>query len=191
MIRQTGRDKFRKYKTIIDFLVKLFGFLGKSFNRTLLGVFRNTNGFLGLLLRYIFLKNCAKSIGDNVSIQPNVFLFNLSKISIGSNVSIHPMCYLDGAGGLTIEDNVSIAHNCSILTTNHQWMDITLPIKYNPESYSSVLIKSDVWLGCGVRVMAGVTINSRSIIAAGAVLTKNVEANSLFAGVPAKEIKKI
>jgi|SRR5690606_2734508 len=187
----TGREKFQKFKLIINFTSSILRLFGKRINLILLKFFRNTNGPIGLVLRYIFLKNCAQKVGDNVSIHPCVFLFNLNHVVIGDNVSIHPLCYLDGFGGLEIGSNVSIAHNCSILTTNHQWSDLNLPIKYNKEVTGKVVIKDDVWLGCGVRILAGVNINSRSILAAGAVVTKDVESNSIYAGVPAKKIKDI
>lgn len=187
----TGREQFEKFAAVIQLLAAVLRMFGKKGNYFLLCFFRNTNGKMGLLLRYVFLKNLVKRLGNNVSIQPGVYLFNLQNIEIGDNVSIHPMCYIEGAGGITIGNNVSIAHNCSILTTNHQWSDVSIPIKYNRESYSSVYINDDVWLGCGVRILAGVEIKSRSIIAAGAVVNKNVESNTIYGGVPAKLIKYI
>lgn len=54
-----------------------------------------------------------------------------------------------------------------------------------------VEIENDVWIGCGVRIMAGVTIHKRSIVAAGAVVTKDIDSGSLVGGVPAKMIKEI
>lgn len=187
----TGRDKFKRYKQLITLLGVFFNFFGKKGNQLFFLYFRNTNGKIGLVLRYVFLRNCALSVGDNVSIQPGVYLFNLHNLEIGSNVSIHPMCYFDAAGGLKIGSNVSIAHNCSILTANHQWSDTSIPIKYNKEVLSEVIINDDVWLGCGVRVLAGVKIERRSVVAAGAVVNKNVDENTIVGGVPAKKIKEI
>ncbi|MCF6294478.1 MAG: acyltransferase [Flavobacteriaceae bacterium] len=148
-------------------------------------------GNLGLLLRYIAFKNLAKQCGENVSIQQGVYLKGIHKISIGSNVSIHSMCYLDGTGGLKIGNNVSIAHASTIMTTSHTWRDLKIPIKYNEATEAPVIIKDDVWIGCGCRILSGVTINTRSIIAAGAVVTKNIESNSISGGVPAKFLKEI
>ncbi|REC72886.1 acyltransferase [Chryseobacterium rhizosphaerae] len=154
-------------------------------------MFRNTNGRIGLLLRYVFLKNCGLEVGDNVSVQPGVYLFNLHKVTIGNNVSIHPMCYIEGAGGIKIGDNVSIAHASTLISTNHTWTDTSIPIKYNQETLSPVIIEDDVWIGCGVRVLSGVMIGKRSIVAAGAVVNKSFEHNSMLGGIPAKMIKKI
>ena len=84
-----------------------------------------------------------------------------------------------------------LAHNSTIMTTNHTWNDIEIPIKYNKTTKGPVNIDNDVWIGCGCRILSGVNIKTRSIVAAGAVVNKDIEANSLFGGVPAKLIKKI
>lgn len=186
-----GRDQFKKYKKIINLLIKVFSLLGKSGNEFLLKKFRNTTGKLGLVLRYVFIKNIAKRVGDNVSIQPGVFIFNLQNIELGNNVSIHPMCYIEGAGGIKISNDVSIAHATTLISTNHTWGDLTIPIKYNKEVLEPIFIEDDVWIGCGARILAGVTIRQRSIVAAGAVVNKSFEENSLIGGVPAKIIKKL
>lgn len=187
----SGRDKFKKYKNLISLTASVFSLLGKRLNKFLFDFFRNTNGIFGLVIRYVLLKNLVKKIGDNVSIQPGVFIFHFQNIEIGNNVSIHPMCYIDGAGGLKIGNNVSIAHSSSILTSNHTWQDNLLPIKYNKEELNDVTIHDDVWIGCGVRVLSGVKIEFRSVIAAGAVVNKDVPSNSVFGGVPAKFIKAV
>jgi acetyltransferase-like isoleucine patch superfamily enzyme len=187
----TGREKFKKNKSIINFLVKFFGLFPKKMIWFLLRFFRNTNGKLGLLIRYLLVKNLAKQCGDNVSIQPNVFLFNLQNVSFGNNISIHPMCYIDGCGGIEIGNNVSIAHSSTIISSNHTWDDIQVPIKYNKETHEKVVIQEDVWIGCGCRILAGVHIDKRVVIAAGAVVAKNAEQNAVYGGVPAKLLKRI
>jgi acetyltransferase-like isoleucine patch superfamily enzyme len=187
----SGRDKFKKFKGIISLASSFTSLFPAFILKFLFTFFRNKNGKSGLLIRYILLRNLAKSCGDNVSIQPNVFLFNIHLISFGNNVSVHPMCYIDGAGKIEIGNDVSIAHSSSILSTNHKWDDVSVPIKYNKETFSKVTIDNDVWIGCGCRILAGVTINRRTVVAAGAVVTVDVEPNSVYGGVPAKLIKKI
>ncbi|MDH0673401.1 acyltransferase [Empedobacter sp. GD03861] len=187
----TGREKFRKNKIVINFIAIFFSIFGKGINKKLLNIFRNLNGKIGILLRYVLLKNISKKIGDNVSIQPGCFLFHTENLEIGDNVSIHPMCYIDAEGGILIKDNVSIAHSSTLIAANHSWSDESLPIKYNKLILSPIIIEEDVWIGCGVRILAGVKISNRSIVAAGAVVNKSFDERSLIGGVPAKLLKTI
>jgi acetyltransferase-like isoleucine patch superfamily enzyme len=184
-----GRTLFKRAKTILNFMVSLTKILPPSLLYFFLTVFKNWHGKLGIGLRYILVSALSKKCGDNVAIHTNVVLKNLSEVSFGDNISIHSFCYIDGAGGLIIKNNVSVAHSSSILTTNHTWFDKTKPIKYNPTVSEPVLIKEDVWIGCGVRILAGVTIQKRVVVAAGAVVAKSVETNTVVGGVPAKTIK--
>jgi len=133
----------------------------------------------------------AGSYSRNVYFGSRVVFKNIQNSHIGENVSIHDFCYVDALGGIDIGDNVSIAHSSSIITFNHTWDDLSLPIKYNPVEFGKVIIKNDVWIGCGVRIMPGVVIGERSVIAAGAVVVKDVPPRSVVAGVPAKLIKNI
>lgn len=187
----SGRNKFTKYQRLINVLVTLFGLLGKGFNKFCLRFCRNTNGNFGLLLRYVFIRNIAKIVGNNVSIHGGVYLFNIEKIELGNNISIHPMCYIEGAGGIKIGNDVSIAHASSLISTEHTWGDPSTPIKYNQQISSAIEIGDDVWIGCGVRILAGVTVSKRVIVAAGAVVNKPIPSHSLVGGVPAKFIKNL
>ena len=118
-------------------------------------------------------------------------LKNIENITIGDNVSIHDMCYIDGYGGIKIGNNVSIAHNTSILTSTHTWSDQSIPIKYNQVIAGKVVIEDDVWIGCAVRILYKVTIGQRSVIAAGTVVTTNLQSGWLGAGIPMKHKKKL
>jgi acetyltransferase-like isoleucine patch superfamily enzyme len=137
------------------------------------------------------LKAITKKVGDNVYIGKYVILKNTYNLEIGSNVSIHDFCYLDAIGGISISDNVSIAHNCTILSANHTWSDISIPIKYNIENLKKTSIGDNVWIGCGVKILAGVNINTRVVVAAGSVINKDIDSNILVGGMPAKKIKDI
>ncbi|NDV60294.1 acyltransferase [Bacteroides sp. 519] len=188
---KSGRDFFSKYNKIINILINISKVFPRSFNKYLFKVSANFDSKLGALIRFILCSVLAKDCGTNVYIAPRVFIYHIENLSIGSNVSIHPMCYLDAEGDIRIGNNVSIAHSTSILSSNHTWDDQDLPIKYNPMKQEKVLIEDDVWIGCGVRVLSGVNIGSRSIIAAGAIVTKNTPSNVIVAGSPAKKIKDI
>lgn len=110
-------------------------------------------------------------------------------MSFGNNVSINPYSYL--AGNINIGSNVSIANHTSIHCANHSFSDKTVPIKYQPIINDPITIEDDVWIASGCRILSGVHIGKRVIIAAGAVVTKSIETNSIYAGVPAKKIKSI
>lgn len=148
-------------------------------------------GPISLLIRLSIFRSIANTKGINIFLGKSLTIKHAHNIQCGDNISIHDNCYIDAIGKITIGNNVSIAHQTSILSFNHSWLDGSLPIKYNPVEFAPVIISDDVWIGCGVRIMPGVTIGSRSVIAAGAVVTKNVDANSIYAGVPARKIKDI
>lgn len=186
-----GRKVFKKYKPIFNVLSKILTVSPSPVREFLWDISSVFGNKISIGIKYSLLKSVAKSIGDNVYIGKYVIIKNAHEMHIGNNVSIHDYCYIDAAGGLTIGDNVSIAHNCSILTTNHQWNDSTKPIKYNNESFEYVKINDDVWLGCNVRVLAGVTISNRTVLAAGSIVNKDVASNSLYGGIPAKLIKQL
>ena len=99
------------------------------------------------------------------------------------------MCYFECSGGLMIGNNVSIAHSRSILTSTHTYSDFNLPIKYNEILKKTVVIHDDVWIGCGVRILCGVHIDTRCIIGANSLVNKSVDSFSIYGGVPAKKIK--
>lgn len=148
-------------------------------------------GGVGLLIRYLFAKTSAADCGDVVYIGPYVEIRNWKNLYLGSNVSNHRGCYLDAIGGITIGDDVSVAHSSSILSSDHSWDDLSLPIRDNPVQLNSVCIEDDVWVGCGVRILSGVTIKRRAVIAAGAVVIKDVSSATLVGGVPARILRNI
>jgi len=186
-----GRDLFNRYRGLLNFFTKLLGLLPRGLRAYLWVLSDGLPDKMGLALRYCLLKRLAKRCGDNVFIGRSVEIKHWDKLSIGSNVSIHKQCYLDACGGIDIADDVSIAHQSSLISFEHTWDDASLPIRDNPVRLGRIAIADDVWIGCGCRILAGVTVHSGSIVAAGAVVTKNVPRHTVAAGVPAKPIKTI
>ena len=84
-----------------------------------------------------------------------------------------------------------IAPQCVITDGTHNFDSRDTLIRKQGNSYSYVIIKDDVWIGANVKILPGVIIGEGSVIAAGAVVTKDVEPYSLYGGVPAKKIKDI
>lgn len=145
--------------------------------------------FLGVPIRYCILKRLSNSIGHNVYVGKYVIIKGWGNLSIGNNVSLHDFCYLDAVGGINIGSDVSIAHNVSIISFEHSWGDLSLPIKYNKTILNSINIDDDVWIGCGVRILSGSDIMKRVVVAAGSVTKGCLDNNSIYAGVPARLIK--
>lgn len=188
---KTGRDKFENNKKIITFFIKITKVFPRWFLLFIWNCTANHSQLIFVGIRYIILSALIKECGSNVSIGTNVRILGWDRLSIGNNVSIHSNCYLDAAGIIHIGNDVSIAHNSTILSSNHDWTQADIPIKYNSLKFSQVKINNDVWIGCGCRILAGVTVGSRSIVAAGAVVNKKVDAGTIVGGVPARLIKNI
>ncbi len=111
-------------------------------------------------------------------------------ITMGDRVTVNAYCTLYGHGNLTIGNNVLIASHCTLIPANHNFENTDIPIRDQGETMDGITIEDDVWLGTHVTVLDGVTIGTGSVVAAGSVVTKDVEAYSVMAGVPAKCIKK-
>jgi acetyltransferase-like isoleucine patch superfamily enzyme len=149
------------------------------------------HGLVGVAARYCIAKTLCRNCGDNVMIGPDVEIRGWRDLSLGENVSIHRACYIDANGGITIGDDVSIAHATSFVSFEHTWDDSSVPIKDNPSRFAPIRVDDDVWIGCGCRILAGVHIGSRSIVAAGAVVVRDIPSGHVVGGVPARVIKQI
>lgn len=182
---------FYRFKFFIKFIVTIDSFLPRRVNQFLFVLSRSITGKIGRLTRYVLIKNLAERCGENVSISEGAYIYKPERLSLGDNVSIHPMCYIDATGGIKIGNNVSIAHSTTILSTDHTYSDEVIPIKYNPVKEKETIISDDVWISCGVRILRGTIIHSRSIVAAGAVVTNDVPSRHIVGGVPARILKKI
>ncbi|MDO6450501.1 acyltransferase [Oceanobacillus profundus] len=187
----SGRDFFRKYELVF----KLLEFFAKLIPQFIFSIVwnlaDNSESKLSILIRYLYLRKYAKECGKNIFVGKGVILKNINYLSLGSNISIHAYSYIDAVGNIDIGDNVSIANHTSLISFEHTWEDTSLPIKYNKIVNGSILIKEDVWIGSGCRILSNVTLGRRSIIAAGAVVTKEVIPNNIVGGVPAKVIKSL
>ena len=84
-----------------------------------------------------------------------------------------------------------IAPHCFITDGTHKFDSKNILIKDQGNIYADVILENDVWIGTGVKILPGVTIGKGSVIAAGAVVTKDVPPYTLWGGVPAKKIKDI
>jgi acetyltransferase-like isoleucine patch superfamily enzyme len=180
---------YYRYKPIIRLLVRITALFPRSVLRFFYALIEPFPGVLFVLFRYLIISKVCKSVGDNVYVANFVELRNAENLQIGSNVSIQKGCYIDALGGIVIGNDVSIAHQSSLISFDHGWKDKTLPIRKNPYVLESIELADDIWIGAGVRILAGARIGRRCIVAAGAVVTRRTEvaAGALLAGVPARK----
>lgn len=108
-------------------------------------------------------------------------------IKLGKNVFINSGCCFQDHAGIEIGDGTLIGHQVVIATLNHA-QD---PLSRADMFPKPVKIGKNVWIGAHATILPGVTIGDNAIIAAGAVVTKDVENNVVVGGVPAKKIKDI
>jgi acetyltransferase-like isoleucine patch superfamily enzyme len=133
----------------------------------------------------------SKIIGKKVEESTTVFIpfhTNFGRfINIGQNVFINHGCSFLDLGGITIEDDVLIGPNVQLITENHPIQ----PAERKALDLKSILIKRNVWIGAGAIILPGVTVGENSVVAAGAVVTKDVPPNTIVGGVPARVIKSL
>lgn len=132
----------------------------------------------------------ALRLGRGSALAPNVSLRNGSRIAIGRDCHIGENCYLwagDTSGRIEIGDCVSLAPGVFITASDYQFA-AGVPFRQQPKRERDVRIGADVWLGAGVVVTAGVSIGDGCIVGAGAVVTRDLPAGAVAAGVPAKVI---
>ena len=94
-------------------------------------------------------------------------------------------------GPVKIGNHVNLAQSITVTALNHNFEDTKKRIDEQGVSTNPVTIEDDIWIGANAIVLSGVTIGHHSVVAAGAVVTKDVPPHSLVAGVPAKIIKQI
>ena len=104
-------------------------------------------------------------------------------ISIGKHTIINRQCCLDGRGGLKIGDNVSISPGVWLLTDEHDMND-----PWFAESFGPIEIDDYVWIGSRALVLPGVKIGKGAVVAAGAVVTRDVPPYFVVGGVPARQL---
>ena len=147
-------------------------------------------GKIGILLRNILIPY---KQGVNVNVFEFVQIDMPSKLSIGNNVYINRGCILNAGGETQIGDNVGIGPNVIIYSQNHNyWQDNSYFTNFKENGYirKKVKIGNNVWIGAASIILPGVYVGDNAIIAAGTIVTKNIDSNVMVGGNPAGVIKK-
>ena len=108
-------------------------------------------------------------------------------ITVGEGVFINACCHFQDHGGVIIGDGCQIGHNVVFATLNHG----LAPEERHTTYPAPIVLGKNVWIGSNATILQGVTIGDNVVIGAGAVVTRDLEANTVAAGVPAQFIKSI
>jgi maltose O-acetyltransferase len=128
-------------------------------------------------------------VGIDVHIKPPLFVDYGFNITIGSGSFVNYGLVALDVGRITIGRDVQIGPNVQLLTPTHPLEPELRLAKY--EAAKPIVIGNNVWLGGGAIVLPGVTIGENSVIGAGAVVTRDVPANVVAVGNPARVIRRI
>lgn len=138
-------------------------------------------------LRALFSRLTGEEADESFSLFPPFYTDFGKNIHIGKNVFINSGCCFQDQGGIFLGDGCLIGHQVVIATLNHD-LD---PKKRGGMYPAPVVLGKSVWVGAHATILAGVTIGDDSVIAAGAVVTKNVPAGVVAGGVPARVIRQL
>lgn len=127
--------------------------------------------------------------GKSPHIESNVWFDYGGNTEVGDNFFCNYDCVFLDCAKIVFGDNVFIAPQCGFYTAGHP---LEAKIRNDNLEYAKPIVcGSNVWIGGGVKVLPGVTIGDGAVIAGGSVVTRDVPPDTLVAGVPAREIKKI
>jgi acetyltransferase-like isoleucine patch superfamily enzyme len=172
-------NRLKKYPIFYKILRSVFRFF-----------VRLARGVDYLRLKYIF---GIGHVGNNVRVDKGFQVFHGAKnISIGNEVYLTDVLLNAGDtdGSIKIEDFVFFSHKVMVIARGHDYQKLD---KERQEAITEapIVIKRGAWIGSGATILKGVTVGQNAVIAAGSLVTKNVEDNTIVAGIPAKLIKSI
>lgn len=131
------------------------------------------------------------TIGRNVSIRPSSYYGHQAGegLTVGAGSCIGALSWIGASGHVAIGASVLMGPRVTILPENHIFESLSVPIKDQGVDRRRVVIEDDCWIGSGVTILAGVRIGRGSVVAAGAVVARDVAPRSIVGGVPARVIK--
>ena len=145
------------------------------------------NSFNPAEIREVLSQITGSKIDESVAVFTPLHINYGKNTKIGKNVFINFDCTFLDLGGITIDDNVMLAPKVSLLSEGH-------PVAVNDRqtlTAGRIHIQRGAWIGANATILQGVTIGEKAVVAAGAVVSKDVPANTVVGGIPAKTIKTI
>jgi acetyltransferase-like isoleucine patch superfamily enzyme len=142
----------------------------------------------GPAIRTAFEALIGKPVGDSFTLIPPFYTDYGLNITVGRSVFIGYQCAFTGHAAIDIADRVMIAHKVNLVTGGH-------PVEPSQRreylTAAPITIATNVWIGAAATILPGVSIGADSVVAAGAVVTKDVPPATLVGGVPASVIKQL
>ena len=135
-------------------------------------------------IKIVALRMFGAKVGKNVIVKPRVNIKYPWNISIGNNAWIGERVWLDSLGKINIGANVCVSQGAMLICGNHNYKKSTFDLVVE-----DINLEEGVWIGTGAIVCAGVTCKSHSLLAAGSVAAKDLDAYSIYQGNPAIKIK--
>ena len=121
---------------------------------------------------------------NRVMLSSGVKVICPERVAMGQDILVANRCWLQAAGGLTFGNRVMLGPDVKLLTSNHE-LDTLLTVN------APIVLEDEVWIGAGSIVLPGVRVGRGAVVAAGAVVTKDVAPYTVVGGIPARKIKDI
>lgn len=128
-----------------------------------------------------------RPVPDTLRVFPPFYSDFGKNIHVGEHVFINACCHFQDHGGVTLGDGCQIGHNVVFATLNHGLEPADRGTTYP----APIVLGRNVWVGSNATILQGVTIGDNAVVAAGAVVSRDVPANTIVGGVPARIIKRI
>ena len=138
-------------------------------------------------LRALMSRLVGYRVDDGFRLFPPVYTDFGKNIKIGKDVFVNSGCCFQDQGGVTLGDGCLVGHNVVFATLDHD----KRPGRRGDMTAAPIVVGKDVWIGAHATILKGVTIGEGAIVAAGAVVTRDVPPNTIAAGVPARVVKTI
>jgi acetyltransferase-like isoleucine patch superfamily enzyme len=138
-------------------------------------------------MRALFGRLTGAAVDESFWLLPPFYTDFGRNIRVGRNVFINHACEFMDRGGITIGDDVLIGPKVNLVTISHPLDQATRRSTHS----APIVIEKGAWLGAAVSVMPGVTIGENAVVAANAVVTRDVPRNAVVGGIPARVIRRI
>lgn len=157
---------------------------------TIMGLILNLPRFrIFIWLKVAFLNAVGGKVHYSVFIYPGVWIAPGRNLEIGKKVDLARNVLIQTSGGVKIGDRTLIGYGSKILSADHTIPRIGEKFPESGDKFAEIIIDNDVWIGANCIITSGVHIGEGAVVAAGSVVTKDIPANVIVGGVPAKIIK--